>query len=166
MLCHFSPDLCHSKAVSVRVNCLSKCRRGRSCVTPPVSTGLFTGLADKSVKQADSSARRTARLLCRGHRTPPSRRGRRGRDHRPLPIDSGSPAHPDVSINHRVDALTAPFPGFHARILPVRATDSKLHFWPIHRESRTITSPGITLSRTDGALIRAYRSRCSARRPS
>jgi hypothetical protein len=102
------------------------------------------------------------RSLCHGGWPSPWRRGGRSFGHRPLSIPASSPAHPNVSINHHVDAVPLLFPRFHARMLPAAATDEILHFCPIHREFRAIT-----LSRGGEACIRACPSRWrSVRHPS
>jgi len=38
-------------------------------------------------------------------------------------MEASHPAHPHVSINHRIDALPALFPRFHAPMLPAAAKD-------------------------------------------
>jgi hypothetical protein len=73
---------------------------------------------------------------------------------RPLPVAERSPAHPNVSINQRVDALPPLFPGFHAGMLPAAAADQNLHFYPMHRILLTIT-----LTRSDRGGIRDRRGR-------
>jgi hypothetical protein len=64
------------------------------------------------------------------------------------------PAHPNVSINHRVDALPPLFLGFHAGMLPAAPADQNLHFYPMHRILLTIT-----LTRSDRGGIQGRRSR-------
>ena len=99
------------------------------------------------------------RSLCHGCRPSPRWMGGRSFGPRPLPVAERSPAHPNVSINQRVDALPPLFPGFHAGMLPAAAADQNLHFCPIHQEFLTIT-----LSRSDRGGIRDRRSRwCSDR---
>ena len=82
---------------------------------------------------------RGARSL--GHRWRPAPRwsGARFLCSRPLPVADSSAAHPNESINHRVDSLPPLFPGFHAWMLPAAAADRNLHICPIRREFLTIT---------------------------
>ena len=99
------------------------------------------------------------RSLCHGGWPSRWRRGGRPFGHRPFSIPASGPAHPNVGINHRIDAVPRLFLRFHARMLPAAMTDELLHFCRIHREFRTIT-----LSRRGEACIRARRSRwCPAR---
>lgn len=59
-------------------------------------------------------------------------------------METRRPAHPNVRINQRIDALTALCPGFHAWMLPPSAADRNLHICPVRREF-----PTITLSRSE-----------------
>jgi hypothetical protein len=72
--------------------------------------------------------------LCYGGWPSPWRRGGRPFGHRPFSIPASGPAHPNVSINHHVDAVPPLFLGFHVWMLPARAADQNLHFCGMHRE--------------------------------
>jgi hypothetical protein len=104
------------------------------------------------------------RSLCHGCRSSTRWMGGRsfgpfGPRPRPLPVAERRPAHPNVSINHRVDALSALFLRLHAWMVPATATDRHWHFCPIHQEFLTST-----LSCSDRGGIRDRRSRwCSDR---
>jgi hypothetical protein len=95
------------------------------------------------------------RSLCHRGRPSPWRRGGCSFGHRRLFVPASRPAHPDVSINHRVDAVPLLFLRFHARMVPAAVTREKWHFCPIHREFRAIT-----LSCQGEARVRTPRSRC------
>jgi hypothetical protein len=92
-----------------------------------------------------------ARSLCHASRPSPRWSGARSFRFRPLPVATGSPAHPNVGVNHCVDSLPPLFPGFHAGMLPTSAADQNSHIYRIRREF-----PTITLSRSDqGELPRS-----------